>query len=317
MANETEDYGEKLTTVHENASQWKNRGRPNKSTSSEDGENWNTGYDVNMRCTQYPDGSWIRQCYGKNPSYSYRHSSGKHGETLQDGATYSFNTGPKMGVNKSDVSQTDNGSKDYVAHNARRDNAGTEKGGGYYQDAGKGGYAMGAGTGGKALYTDGDMQITSGGSTKITGSKELTIGSGNENSQYSQYITMREDGGMVIRTGTREKGAGGTGTGSGGGGDIVIRSDRGSIKFVAGNGSKQASITIGSDGHITINADGGDLSLSSTDMRFAPKKAYAWAIKPAVPQTGIPARVTNYGAEHGFHMGEYNAYHGGKAREIS
>jgi hypothetical protein len=321
--NITDEYGTKNAHQKENAEKAKFRGYPKKSHDGEDGENWNADYDPNMWCRHWPDGSWERQAYGKKPSYSFRHSSGHHQEILQDGTNYSYNSGPKFSVNKSDVVETNNGSTDSLTHNGARSNAGTEKGGGSYASAGKGGMAMAGGTGGVALHSDKNLNIASAGTTKVTGSKELAMGSGDNGGQHAQTLYFKSDGTIaLLQNGARSGGSGGSSVaaagGGGGGGDIVIKAKSGSIKFAAGNGSKQSSITLGADGTVTLAAMGGDMSFASLkDMKFGPEQGYKWALKPGMPKGGLPDRKTTYHQEKGQNASEYASYHGSEGSEIT
>jgi hypothetical protein len=324
--NYIDDYGEEQTNKHENANKAKFRGYPKESKSKgDDGENWNKGYDPNMWCRQWPDGSWERVCYGKNPSFSKRHSTGQHEETLQDGTRYAFNPGPKFTVNKSDVVETNNGSVDSKTANVQRNNAGhmaSRGGGGIYNDAGPGGSASGSGEGGSVTYSDGNQTHLSAGKMNVIGSEELTMGSGNQGGQHGQYLTFKKDGTVVMGSQGRQGGGGGqgvgAGSGGGGGGDVIIRADKGDLKFVAGSGSKKASITLGADGSMTLNADGEHLSFSAKqEMRFAPDVKYKWAVKPGAPAPGMPSPITKYAEEKGYHTGKYNMYHGGTGTEVA
>ena len=321
--NITDEYGTANAHKQENAEKAKFRGYPKKSHDGDDGENWNGDYDPNMWCRQWPDGSWERQSYGKKPSYSFRHSSGHHQEILQDGTNYSYNSGPKFSVNKSDVVETNNGSVDSMSHNATRNNAGTEKGGGSYASAGKGGHAMASGSGGMAIHSDGNMNILATKTAKLTGAKELAIGSGDNGGKHAQALHFKSDGTIaLLQNGGRSSGSGGSSVGAagggGGGGDIVIKAKKGSIKFAAGDGGKQSSITIGSDGTITLSAQGGDLSFSSKgDMKFGPEQGYKWAMKPGMPKGGLPDRKTTFSQEKGQNESQYAQDHGSEGSEIA
>ncbi len=315
--NFTNEFGKPNVHKQENAEKAKYRGYPKKATNSEGAENYSEGIDPNADHIVYPDGTVKGFAYGKKPSYIQRYSWGSHEMRLQDGTNYKFSSGPSFNVDKSDRVEWGNGHHDSGFHNGERGNFGTEQGGGSYASSGKGGGAQAGAT--MAFHSDEHANMLAAKDFKITGGGNVTMGAGNNGGQHAQYLTLKKDGGVVMGTKGREGSSGGQAIGAGGGGgggDIIIRADKGSIKFVSGSGSKEASITLGSGGDITFH--GQDFSFSpKKNLNFGPGEGYKWDMKPGMPKSGLPDRITKHEKEKGVHDSEYAAYHGGEASEVT
>jgi hypothetical protein len=281
--NLTQMFGEDQL-AQDNGDKWTNRGAPDDLTKV---EKINSGYDPNMWCTHWLDGSWCRQAYGKNPSYSFRTSHGYHKWIAGNGNVFEYEPSSKHRVTKGDEMTHNNGSHDHVVHNVGRYNHGTDQGGGHYTDAGKGGSVHASGgdeSGGRGHYSDGSMNVATAQHYKVTAAKSMTIGRGDDGGEHQAYVHMDDKGNISMVT----KGQ-----------NISIQASKGGkIKLAAEGG-----MSIESQGDLTLSAKSGQLSLSADTINLGAMSD----IKASHPLPNPAPIKTTYGKERGTHSGEYNS----------
>ncbi|HYT45874.1 MAG TPA: hypothetical protein VEP90_26340 [Methylomirabilota bacterium] len=295
--NLTQEYGEDQL-AEDNGGKAGYWGWP-KTTTHQDMDKVNPGYDPNMWCQHREDGGFWRVAYGKNPSEAERTVHGYHSWIVGNGNRFEYHPSSYHAMHKGDTNHHHNGSHDQLVHNVGRYNHGTDQGGGHYTDAGKGGSVHGSGgdeKGGRGHYSDGSMNVATAQHYKVTAAKSFTMGRGDDGGEHQAYVHMSEKGDISIVT----KGQ-----------NISIQADKG------------GSIKIAGKSDVSISSEGGKLTLGSKD---SPTSIHGSTInlgarddiKASHPLPGPAPIKTTYGQERGIHSGAYNNLaSGGTGPEIT